>query len=224
MRSITIPALLLVVCCGSSLAQETRYVSDTQYVPLRSGAGTEYRITHRGLPSGTRLTVDRTSQDGVWSEITTDRGTSGWIRTQYLMQTVPAALQLQSAQAMATAAEERSATLEQELGALKLERSELQNQVTSSSSDLDTVSAELNQLKQISGKSVQLDTDNRRLIEQTETLRSEVEMLEAENQRLQDKLRSEDFINGALAVLMGVVIALVAPRLMPKRRKNSSWA
>ena len=61
-------------------------------------------------------------------------------------------------------------------------------------------------------------------MEETENLRSEVEMLEAENQRLQDKLKSEDFINGALAVLMGVVITLVVPRLWPKRRRSSSWA
>ena len=79
-------------------------------------------------------------------------------------------------------------------------------------------------LKQISGKAVQLDTDNRRLVEESENLRSEVDMLEAENMRLQDKLKSEDFINGALAVLMGVFITLVVPRLWPKRRKSSSWA
>ena len=66
--------------------------------------------------------------------------------------------------------------------------------------------------------------DNRRLVEESENLRSEVEMLEAENQRLHDKLESEDFLNGALAVLLGVIIALVAPRLQPKRRKSSSWA
>ena len=55
-------------------------------------------------------------------------------------------------------------------------------------------------------------------------LRAKVEMLEGENQRLQDKLQSEDFLNGAMAVLLGVIITLVAPRLMPKRRRNSEWA
>jgi SH3 domain protein len=63
-----------------------------------------------------------------------------------------------------------------------------------------------------------------RLVEQMENLRSEADMLTAENYRLQEKLESEDFLNGALAVLLGVIIALVAPRLVPKRRKSSSWA
>jgi SH3 domain protein len=86
------------------------------------------------------------------------------------------------------------------------------------------VAQELYRLKQVSGKAEQLDIDNRRLVESAENLRSEVEMLRAENLRLQDKVESEDFMNGALAVLLGVVIALVAPRLVPKRRKSSSWA
>jgi SH3 domain protein len=49
-------------------------------------------------------------------------------------------------------------------------------------------------------------------------------MLKSENQRLLDKIKNEDFLNGAMAVLLGVIIALVAPRLVPKRRKNSGWA
>jgi SH3 domain protein len=69
-----------------------------------------------------------------------------------------------------------------------------------------------------------LDKDNRRLVEESENLRSDLEMLESERLRLQEKLESEDFMNGAMAVLLGVIIALVAPRLIPKRRKNSSWA
>ena len=58
----------------------------------------------------------------------------------------------------------------------------------------------------------------------SEQLRSQLDMLEAENQRLHDKVDSEDFLNGALAVLLGVIITLVVPRLWPKRRKSSSWA
>ena len=71
---------------------------------------------------------------------------------------------------------------------------------------------------------MQLDTDNRRLIVETETLKSDLAMHRAENQRLNDSLESESFMNGALAVLLGVIITLVAPRLWPKRRRDSGWA
>lgn len=222
---LSAPLLLLsLVFCAAAQAQDVRYVSDKQFVPLRSGAGNEFRIVHRGIPSGTRMTVARTSDDGDWSEITTDRGTSGWIRTQYLMSEVPAAQKVSSATARATEAVEKSTALASEVEVLQAERTELLDQINNTGSNLDTVSDELAQLKQISGKSVQLDIDNRRLAEESENLRSDVEMLKAENLRLQDKVRSEDYLDGALAVLLGVIITLVVPRLAPKRRRNSEWA
>jgi SH3 domain protein len=216
--------LLPLLFAAVAQAQDIRYVSDKQYIPLRSGPGGEYRITHKGIPSGTGLTVARTSSDDVWAEITTDRGTSGWIRTQYLMEEVPAQNKLTAAIRRADQATEKSQSLATEMEVLQAEHVELINQLTSNDSQLGSVSEQLNQLKQISGNAVNLDADNRRLAETTENLRSEVEMLQAENLRLQDNLESEDFLNGALAVLLGVIIALVAPRLVPKRRKSSSWA
>jgi len=221
----SVPLLLFFLLFSSAgFGQDIRYVSDKQYVPLRSGAGNEYRIVHQGIPSGTRLTVARTSSDGVWSEITTDGGTTGWIRSQYLMSEVPAQLRLDQIKEKAEKSSEKSADLSDEVEALKAEQAELLDKLAASDSEFDAVSQELTQLKQISGKAVQLDSDNRRLVEQMENLRSEAEMLEAENYRLKEKLESEDFLNGALAVLLGVIIALVAPRLVPKRRKSSSWA
>ena len=224
MRS-TLPLILLTLLLSAAgHAQDVRYVSDKQYIPLRSGAGSDYRIIHRGIPSGTRLTVARTSSDGEWAEITTQRGTTGWIRTQYLMKDMPAQNKLEAAQQQAAQATEKSAALSTELETLKAEREELVTQIDTSGSQLGNVTEELTQLKQISANAVQLDIDNRRLVEESENLRSEVEMLKAEKQRLQDKLQSEDFINGALAVLLGVIITLVVPRVWPKRRKSSSWA
>ena len=224
MRS-TLPLILITLLLSAAgHAQDVRYVSDKQYIPLRSGAGSDYRIIHRGIPSGTRLTVARTSSDGEWAEITTQRGTTGWIRTQYLIKDMPAQNKLEAAQQQAAQATEKSAALSTELETLKAEREELVTQIDTSGSQLGNVTEELTQLKQISANAVQLDIDNRRLVEESENLRSDVEMLKAEKQRLQDKLQSEDFINGALAVLLGVIITLVVPRVWPKRRKSSSWA
>jgi len=215
--------LTLVFYSGLSHTQETRYVSDKQYVPLRSGAGNEYRIIHRGLISGTRLSVSRTSGDGEWTEVTSDAGLTGWIRSQYLMSEMPAQQRLSVATRKIEKSGEESADLSTQLKTLETEREDLVVRLDASENGLELVRQELHQLKQISGKAVQLDTSNRRLVEEAENLRSEVEMLQAEKQRLTDKLDNEDFMNGTLAVLLGVIIALVAPRLAPKRRKNSSW-
>ncbi len=222
---LSICILLLSLLFSLSIqAAEIRYVSDKQFVPLRSGAGTNYRIVHRGIPSGTRLTVNSSLADGSWSDVTMENGNRGWIQPQFLMRDPPARLKLSEISAQADKARAKNIDLESKLAALVTQRDELINQVTGSDFELNGVSAELHELKKISGKSVQLDKDNRRLVEEAENLRSDVEMLEAERLRLQDKLESEDFMNGAMAVLLGVIIALVVPRLIPKRRKDSSWA
>ncbi len=220
-----LPFLLcaLLAAMPQAQAQGTQYVSDEIFIVLHNGPGAEYRWRARLTP-GTRLTVSGFSDDGEWARVTTTRGTEGWVRKEYLTTDMPAQLQLPQALKRAEQLEQRNQTLSTELEQLKGEKTGLLDQIQSSDSALDSVSDELTQLKQISGKAVQLDTDNRRLVLETENLRSEVEMLEAENQRLLDKLESEDFINGALAVLLGVVITLVVPRLWPKRRRSSSWA
>jgi SH3 domain protein len=219
--------LLFVGLLGSNIevqAQDVRYISDKQYIPVRRGAGNDFKIIHRGLPTGTRLKVSKLSENGEWAEITTDNGTSGWIRAQYLMKEVPAQQRLDELTQKAQQAGGLTEALQQDVATLETERDTLLGQVAEYELELGTLSDELTQLKQISGKAVQLDADNRRLVVSSEQLRSQLDMLEAENQRLNDKVDSEDFLNGALAVLLGVIITLVVPRLWPKRRKSSSWA
>ncbi len=223
MQYTLIISLLALLLAAPVQAQEVRYISDTQYVPVRSGAGNEFRIIHRGIPSGTRLTVSRTAENGEWSEITTETGTIGWVPSQHLMAELPARNQVDAAAARAEKLAAENAEQARELAALKTVRVELEGDADTADSSLQALTEELAQLKQISGRSLQLDADNRRLVVETETLRSQAEMLDAENQRLQESLRSSAFLDGALAVLLGVVITLVAPRLWPKRRRNDGW-
>ena len=222
-RALAFTMLLLTLSAGTAVA-DTQYVSDKQFIPLRSGPGSNYRITHRGIPSGTKLDVKQTSENGEYAEITTAKGTGGWIRTQYLMKELPAQNKVAAAQAKAETLARENGAMKAEARELKSERTDLIGKVSNTSGDLEKTSDELAKLKQISSKSVQLDADNRRLTLEAEELRSAADMLEAENQRLQDNLDSEAFLNGAFAVILGVIVALVVPRIWPTRRKSSSWA
>jgi SH3 domain protein len=218
------PILLLsILFSAASLGADIRYVGGEQAIPLRGGAGEDYAIVFRGIPPGTRLTVARTSDDGLWADITADNGITGWIPTRNLVLQVPLPPKTTAATKPVQGVNEVSAVLPQEIPAQTMDPAELLNRIATCDSEFNAVAQELHQLKQVSGKAVQLDIDNHRLVEETENLRSDVEMLQAENQRLLDKLKSEDFMNGALAVLLGVIIALIAPRLVPKRRKSSGW-
>jgi SH3 domain protein len=222
---------LLIVCwlfSAVALAEDIRYVSGTQNVALRSGAGDDNQIVHRGIPAGVRVIVARTSEDGLWAEITTDDGDTGWIPTQKLL--VEPLVPTDGTTAIVTealpavASEGASDDMADTDATAEGTPVDIEEQMRLRDEQFNAVAQELYRLKRVSGQAEQLDIDNRRLVENTENLRSKVEMLQAENLRLHDKVESEDFMNGALAVLLGVVIALVAPRLVPKRRKNSGWA
>jgi len=221
-RSSVPLALLLLLCSAVSLAADVRYVGGEQRVALRGGAGNDYRMVHRGLAPGTRLTVVRTSDDGQWADIITDSGVTGWIPTQRL------SLEASAPAEGEAAAPQTEGTIVALPGAPATVQApdpiELQKRIDAAEEEFNVVAQELYQLKLVSGKAEQLDIHNRRLVEQQENLHSELEMLQADNQRLRDKLGSQDFMNGALAVLLGVIIALVVPRLVPRRRKHSGWA
>lgn len=219
-----IPLLtLLTLLCTPLAAQETRYVSDDVFIVLHAGPGTNYRWLGRLIP-GTELVEQRRSTDGNWAEVRTRRGTLGWVQAEYLASEPPAQARLPAVVRQLEDAQRDGADLRRDLDAARAERDALRAQLDDSSAALQRVSEELAQLRQVSGSAVETAEDNRRLVEEITALRMNLNTLRADNQRLQDRVRSSAFIDGALAVLLGVIIAVVVPRLWPKRRASSSWA
>ena len=219
-----IPLLtLLTLLCTPLAAQETRYVSDDVFIVLHAGPGSNYRWLGRLIP-GTELVEEHRSPDGNWAEVRTGRGTLGWVQAEYLVSEPPAQARLPAVVRQLEDAQRDGADLRRNLAAAQTERDALRAQLDESSATLQRVSEELAQLRQVSGSAVETAEDNRRLVEETTALRMNLNTLRADNQRLQDRLRSSAFIDGALAVLLGVIIAVVVPRLWPKRRASSSWA
>lgn len=226
--------LLLALGTPAARAQSPLYVGDEVFIVLHSCPGTQYRWLARLTP-GTELIAgggEDASDDETcgeqpgddWQQVTTTRGTTGWVRSEFLSSAKPAQARLPELEQRIRTLTARSESLQGELAEVRASSAELGQAADSASTELARTQEELAQLKAISGRSVQLDRENRELVQEVETLRTEVDMLQADNQRLQENLRSSAFIDGALAVLLGVLITLVVPRLWPKRRRSSSWA
>lgn len=217
-------ALLALVATVTATAQETVYVNDKLFVPIRTGAGGDYRIIHKGIPSGTAITQFQLSEDGDWAEIETRGGTRGWMRAQFLQPEPPAIVLLKQ--------------LEQELAEVEADRDRMRASLSATASDayeagdaakalqteLATVKAQLAEVTRVSGAALELDAQNRALATELETQRSESDLLRLENLRLQERVDNNQMTDGAIAVLLGVIIAIVAPRLLPRRRRSDGWA
>lgn len=216
--------LLLNFLAVTAHAQEQRYITDEILVPVRSGAGGEYRIVNKGLSSGTPITLFSLSDDGVWAEVETRGGTRGWLRAQYIQAELPKKILLEQAAA-------RYRELEADRNKLLSMLDDTQSEAYIADEELEdlrerlaTTDAELLEIRRISGAAIELDARNQSLAKELENKRSEAELLKLENVRLQERIDSNMIIDGALAVLLGVIIAALAPRLMPKRRRNDGWS
>ena len=84
------------------------------------------------------------------------------------------------------------------------------------------LSSELTTLKQAPDNPDNLKQNNQALQQQNETLRQQLDQATGELTQLRASRDNEMFRNGALAVLGGVLIALLIPWLRPK--KKSEWA
>ena len=225
-RALSILALgfTAVLAAESALGQDQRFVTDRILVPLRSGAGGDYRILNKGLPSGTAVRYFGLSEDEVWAEVETAGGTRGWMRAQYLQSEAPISVAFLE--------------LQDEFGRLQDDRDSLvslldgnlsetytnEREHRSQQLELERTKVELERLMNLAGREIELDEKNRSLAEALETQKTEIELLKLEKIRLIDRNTNSQILDGALAVAVGFLLAVFGPKLMPRRRKHDGWS
>lgn len=219
---------LLISCllCSSLFSlpsyAQTRYVKDSLFVPLRSGESPRHRIVHKGLKSGTAVTLLETSSETNYSKVRTKGGTEGWIPTQYLLKQPTAAIRLQAAEATIAKLKETASPMADQVRQLEAVNTKLENQLRATLKDNDRLNNELAEIKKTSANAINLDRSNKKLMKDSELLKNELDIANANVKRLTDNVEKDFFIFGALAVCLGVFIALIVPYIRPRRR-NSEW-
>lgn len=214
---------LIFLATGSELyGAETQYIRDQLFVPLRSGQTNQHRIVHKGLVSGTAVTVLELNEDKSYSRVRTQRGTEGWIQTQYLSPE-PAGRDLyEAASKQLEQLKLKNSDLQKKFNALNATQRDTAKKLSNTTSSSKEIAQELERVKAISANALQLNEDNQRLLQENQMLKNELEVVNTDNQRLTDNEENDAFLNGAFAVLIGVMITLVVPRLWPK--KATEWA
>lgn len=213
--------LLAAMTAQPAFAQQTLYVSDQVFVPLRTGQSTGHRI-RMNLKTGQPLTVMEQSDDAQWVRVVTEGGTDGWVQSQYLSKELPAQLQLASVLEKNRRLEEQLGQLRQQNRDLEQNNKSLTQNVSSESQSRDALTQELEKIKQVSANAIALDRQNQELTTQNTRLATEKEKLARENAQLKDDQRLEFMLYSAGLVLLGIVLAIIVPALKPKKRQ-SEW-
>ncbi|PVY75422.1 SH3 domain protein [Tamilnaduibacter salinus] len=220
-RQATAGLLAALTLLAMPVSAETMYIDDMLKAPLRAGEGLQYRIVHKGLPSGTQVNLLETSDSG-YSRVRTGDGQEGWLPTRYLSRQPIAedrlkrvSSQLEETRSSLSSVREQLSTVTEERDQLANTRDQLENRVSE-------LSAELKRIRSVSENALSLERQNQTLRESNQQLKKEVEVLTAENERLQSKKESDFMMLGALLVGAGVLIAVVVPWLKPAR-KTDNW-
>ncbi|HEY7772281.1 MAG TPA: TIGR04211 family SH3 domain-containing protein [Marinagarivorans sp.] len=210
-------ALCLCSLAANNTWAQTRYITDSLMVPMRSGPGNEYRIINSRVRSGTRLQI-LDEPPGDWAQIKLASGAEGWIRKQYLQASPIAEAQLEAARAKQAQAEATLAAKTQELAALQKAHEELQKISSHVQNEHSSLSTEYQNLKILSEDAVNLSTRYRDLLAEHEVLMTQHDALKAEN----DNLRSDQTISHGLyaiaLLLAGMLLAIILPMFRPRKR------
>lgn len=208
--------LCLIPFAGIQAQQnDVAYVRDMLYVVLRETPD-EGRVLRSGIASGTALEV--LDSQGDYTRVRTPDGYTGWVSSQYLSDE--------------PVARELLALAESELAALRNERDELVGNTAILSAlaeatgqenpDIGALANEVQALRQQAAQARASEQERDRLMLANAALQEQLAGLQQEVGSLQQAGRKTDFLYGAGAVLLGVLIALVVPALKPKKR--SEWA
>ena len=214
---------ILVSCflmLGGNAFAESRYVSDTLEITMRSGKGTNFGIT-RMLRSGTPVEVLAVDKKSGYTQVRTKSGKEGWVLSRFLMN--------------GRAARERLATAEKNLAELELENRKLTTvmaTLTAEKSGLETnlqelegqsrgVSQELSEIKRTASSALAIDSENKELKGRMVSLERQLQTVQQENEALKDRTARDWFMVGAAVILLGIIVGLIIPKI--RFRKKSSW-
>jgi SH3 domain protein len=162
------------------------------------------------------MLVEENKETG-WALVRTREGVEGWLQGRFLKREPGARWQIANALRLLGQPDDGSVTL---TAAIEQSRAEL----AAVTGERDKLQAELAEGRQLWTHSEEMDSTNRQLTEQVQMLKGRIDVMEAENRRLQDEVWQKWFINGVWATGVGGLLTLLLPRLFQRRRKYSEWA
>jgi len=213
--------LVLISFLSFEIHAEIRYIDDTVKIPLRTGASTEHRIISF-LNSGTKVDVQYLKDDDdSWAFVKLDAGSEGWVQVRYLKNTPAAKDLLTYSQQEQSKLKEQNKLQSQTIKDLNTELKNLKNDLENLKKHSASADKELEHIKDISINAIRLDTSNNQLLEENELLKAKHEESTHLVTKLENNQKNQGILYGALAVLLGIILGWLMPKMRGSR--NDGW-
>jgi SH3 domain protein len=218
-KNIFIVVFCLLILTGNAMA-ETRYVSDTLEITMRSGKGTSFGIT-RMLRSGTPVEVLGVDKKSGYTQVRTNSGKEGWVLSRFLMKGQAARDRLATAEKNLAELELENRKLTTAMAALNEEKGTLESNLQKLEGESRGVSQELAEIKRTASSALTIDSENKDMKGRIVSLERQLQTVQQENETLKDRTARDWFMVGAAVVLLGIIVGLIIPKI--RFRKKSSW-
>lgn len=199
---------------------ETRFVTDQVRITLRSGESTEHKVMQM-LPSGSALEVLSYNEATGYSHVRTEEGDVGYVLTRLLTTTPSARQRLAVAEQRLLELQQEPEKLASKLVALQKEYDELKANHEKAESDARGLKAELEEIRFAATNAVNIADERNMLRKRVAALNGEVGELKLDNQDLRNQSERKWFMMGAGAIVIGILLGLLLPRLRFRRRRDS---
>lgn len=219
MKNIFILVSCFLMLAGNAVA-ETRYVSDTLEITMRSGKGTNFGIT-RMLRSGTPLEVLEVDKKTGYTRVRTKTGKEGWVLSRFLMNGRAARERLAAAEKDLAELELENRKLTTAMATMTEEKSGLEKNLQKLEGESRGVNQELSEIKRTASSALAIDSENKELKGRMVSLERQLQTVQQENEALKDRTARDWFMVGAAVVLLGIIVGLIIPKI--RFRKKSSW-
>ncbi|MGL4191185.1 MAG: TIGR04211 family SH3 domain-containing protein [Vibrio sp.] len=195
--------VLLSMLAAPTFAQE-RYIADKLFTYMHSGPSNQYRILG-SIEAGEKVKLLSVNKENGYSQISDERGRTGWVESRLISRQVSNALRLPA--------------LEQEL-------TDVKKQLANARQNADSEKAGLAESLELRNQQItDLERSYSEISKQLTQSQTEIRELRAKLDTQKEDLLLKYFTYGGGVAGIGLLFGLLLPHIVPRRKRNpSGWA
>ncbi|MGL4381785.1 MAG: TIGR04211 family SH3 domain-containing protein [Vibrio sp.] len=195
--------VLFSMLAAPTFAQE-RYIADKLFTYMHSGPSNQYRILG-SIEAGEKVKLLSVNKENGYSQISDERGRTGWVESRLISRQVSNALRLPA--------------LEQELADVK-------KQLANARQNADSEKAGLAESLELRNQQItDLERSYSEISKQLTQSQTEIRELRAKLDTQKEDLLLKYFTYGGGVAGIGLLFGLLLPHIVPRRKRNpAGWA